>query len=673
MLSHFLKNRAAAGAAIGIFIAIVLGILNSAGLLSSLNSHFSDSLYTLDEPSDEIVIIGIDDKSTQPRPTGLGRFSQWSRSNFTKILTILEKQDPKVIAFDLIFHTPTETVHRDELLKGEEDPAAFIKQYKSSLNNPIDNEFAEKLQSFDNLVLAASYDGNTLTEPLYKFAVNAKLGLINSFFDEKGILRSSTTNFQINDKEYSDFGLAIAELYKEEKLDAPKEMLVNFFGDPYSFKFISFIDVLNENFDSDTFRNKIVLIGGTSPKEFHDEFYTPRSNTTPMPGVEFRANEIQTILEGRFLNNQNQFSQFLTVLILAAASAIAFNYLGIIASLILAAVLIIGYIFLAHFFYKKDLILNMVYPFIAIVLAYLSSWIYKYFVSDRKKRELKHAFGHYVSDKLVEEISKNPDIVKLGGEKRVVTVLFSDIKDSTKISEKVDISSWVAQINEYFTVMETVIKKYDGTIDKYEGDAIMAFWNAPVSREDHTFLAYCAALEMQKALKELHLKWQTEGRPLIEIRIGINTGEAIVGNFGSANRFDYTVMGDTVNTASRLESSANKTYGTSIIVAGFDGQPKLENFILRELDTVYLPGKKVPVKLFELSGLATESEKKQLAEQYASALNAYRTKNWPAAIAIFQTLKDPASGILLTRCQILQTGAKISELSDEMIFSILNK
>lgn len=689
MLSDFSKNRVFAGIFLGFVISLLVlpGIFT--GTFKKLHYQFSDSLFTRNEPSNEIVIIALDDKSTQPQPEGLGRFNQWTRDNFTELLNILNESKPKVIAFDLVFHTPTTSVPQEKLLELEQEVSTlenptdqneiyqkFVKDYKNSLTHPIDIELALKFQETPNLVLAALQDGDTLISPLRQFKVNAKLGIINAFFDDSGILRQAVPHFTANGEKFKDFGLTISELYLDKEIDVPTEngqLNVNFFGDPYSFKMISFVDVLNGKFSPEDFQNKIVLIGGTSSKEFHDEFYTPRSNTTPMPGVEFRANEIQTILEGKFLSNQSAFSQFLSVLALATVAAIAFNYLGIIFSLILAAALIITYIFLAHFFYKKGLILNMVYPFIAITLAYISSWIYKYFITDRKKRELKHAFGRYVSDKLVDEISKNPDIVKLGGEKRVVTALFSDIKDSTKISEKVDISSWVAQVNEYFTVMESIIQKYDGTLDKYEGDAIMAFWNAPVVREDHTFLAYAAALEMQKALKELHLKWQTEGRPLIEIRIGINTGEAIVGNFGSANRFDYTVMGDTVNTASRLESSANKTYGTSIMVAGFEGQPKLENFILRELDTVYLPGKKVPVKLFELSGLATESEKKQLAEQYSSALNFYRAKNWPQAIPVFQNLKDSASVILLNRCQILQSGGKISELSDEMIFSILNK
>ena len=359
---------------------------------------------------------------------------------------------------------------------------------------------------------------------------------------------------------------------------------------------------MNDKFENGLFDDKIVLVGPTSSKEIHDEHLTPRSNTTPMPGIEFRANEIQTILQQKFLANQSTFSQILTILAIALVLTIILNYVGIVLSIIITITAIFAYFFSAHFFFKKGLILNMVYPFAAIILSYLASWVYKYFITDKKKREIKSAFSHYVSDKLVDEIAKNPDLVKLGGEKRVVTVFFSDIKDSTSISEQTDITSWVAQINEYFTVMEKVIKEFSGTVDKYEGDAIMCFWNAPIEQKDHIALAYRTALKMRETLKALNQKWQAEGRPTLEIRIGINTGEAIVGNFGSHDRFDYTVMGDTVNTASRIEKS-NKEYNTHILVAGFETQLSQEEFDLKEIDEVVLRGKKKSTKIYELKGL----------------------------------------------------------------------
>lgn len=714
MLKNLLKNRTLSGVLIGTIITVFLSLGIFTDTFHSLQQHFSDSLYTRNDPSKDIVIIAVDDKSTQPYPEGLGRYSQWTRDNFTQLLTVLEKENAKVITFDFIFSTPTtivqktflrdladkiSTLNNKEKLSKYDD---FLTQYKSSLDDPIDEALSVKMHGLNNLILAASLgpDGNSLIRPMLKFSVKAKLGIVNTFLDRTGILRQSTPFFHLNNKTYEDIALAsVRQFLGEEefkKISIPLEsdqMNVNFFGDPLSHQIVSFIDVVNKKFPPHFFENKIVLIGSTASKEIHDEYYTPKSNTTPMSGIEFRANEIQTILEQKFLSNQSIPSQILTAALFAIGLTIALNYLNILFSILATLAAIAIYILAAHLFYRGGTILNLIYPPAATILAYLSSWIYKYFIADKNKREITSAFSHYVSPDLVKEISKNPDLVKLGGEKRIVTVFFSDIKDSTAHAEKLAPEAWVSQINEYFTVMEKVIKASGGTLDKFEGDAIMGFWNAPIAQADHVARAYAAALGMQNALKKLHEKWQTESKPLIEIRIGINTGEALVGNFGSTERFDYTVMGDTVNTASRLESSANKTYCTKIIVAGAEPvradqqlanpspgtTPPIpnhlaslsENFLLRELDTVLLPGKKEPVKLFELVGLASQStpELQNTLKIYATALSAYRKKDFPEAIKFFETLKDdkPAQ-ILLARCK-----SQPPELDAQMVFRILNK
>jgi adenylate cyclase len=694
-MHRILKNRIFAGILIAVIITAILSIGILTNTFQNLHNTLSDSLYTLNGPSEDIIIIKVDDQSTQPMPEGLGRFAQWTRENFTNTLQQLKTENPSIIAFDFVFHTETTQIPKETLnkIKGTindlptnseklDQYQDFFDQYSSTINDPIDDEFAEEIQSFDNIVLAALAEGDSLIAPLLKFSINAELGIANEYADKDGVIRRSTPYHQVGDQIYDDFAVATVKKYLQtDELDLPLEnnrMMVNFFGEPYSFESISFVDVVNGNFLPGTFANKIVLIGPTSSKEFHDEHLTPRSNTTPMPGVEFRANEIQTILDGKFLSNQSKFSQIITIVLLTAALTIILNYLGIILSIILAFTALIGYYLAAHGFYRKGLIVNMVYPFIAIMLAYLGSWIYQYFIADKNKREMKAAFSHYVSDKLVDEIVKNPDMVKLGGEKRIVTVFFSDIKDSTRISENTEISTWVAQINEYFTVMESVIKKHGGTLDKYEGDAIMCFWNAPILQENHEVLAYKCALEMQRTLKLLNEKWKSQGKVELEVRIGINTGEAIVGNFGSANRFDYTVMGDTVNTTSRLESPANKTYGTTVIAAGIGNG--VEEVIMRELDTVILPGKHDPVVLYELVCLKEETspEVQDFVKTYSAGLQAYKKQDWTAAISHFKNLlkkfpKDSVSEIMVQRCKVLNEGGKIQELDENMVYRIVNK
>ncbi len=715
---NILKNRILAGLAIGLLISAVISGALFLNFFKITNLKLADNLYTKNEPSDNIVIIAIDEASTQPSPKGLGRYSQWSRENYINLLDVLKNEQPKVITFDILFNKPTETIPLEKIsvfknsIDKNLDTEAKIEAYQDFLeenSNPnkniIDENFAKKISEFKNIVLGFMANPDNQSEPIFplkKFSKSTGLGNTYAELDEDGILRKAQPFFNNNNN------LAVATVMKYLGTDdvntikltlEDSKLNINYFSDPFGYKMISFVNVTNNQFPKDTFKDKIVLIGITAFKDAEDRALTPRSNAVPMSGVEVWANEIQTILEGKFLMHQSKLAQVLTIAAVSIGLTVALNYLGILFSLIVAIFAAVLYFFAAHFFYRQGLILNMFYPFVAIVLAYLASWVYKYFIADRKKRELKSAFGHYVSDELVDQISKNPDMVKLGGEKKIVTVFFSDIKDSTAHSEKTAIESWVSQINEYFTVMENVLKKSGGTLDKYEGDAIMGFWNAPISQTDHVLRAYATAIGMQRALAQLHKKWQQEGKPLIEFRIGINTGEALVGNFGSASRFDYTVMGDTVNTASRLESAANKTYGTTIIVAGFENATaraavaastaddasaaQLSSFFLRELDTVYLPGKKEPVTLFELLCLANEAtpDIQNFVKIYHQGLAAYRCKDFASAIKAFMAIQttmpafknDIPTQILFARCQKLQSGENIPELNNEMIFRIVNK
>lgn len=662
MLNKLLKNRVIAGVLIGALISvflIIVAFIYGNGI-EKWHLKLADGLYTRSEASENIVIIAIDDKSTQPFPLGLGRFTQWERDNYAMLLQVLENDKPKVVAFDFLFNNP------------------------SKYDQEADDQFAAAIKDAGNVILefAASKDSEIF--PLKKFSENAELGLIWATPDTDGVDRRIPIYYQSEDgQSYDSLALAATGKFLGENItDIPLEndkLIINYFGDPFGYKMVPFIDVIDGNVEPGTFKDKLVFVGITSFKEIQDKTLSPKSNEVPMAGVEVHANIAQTILEGKYLVNQSSIGQAATTALIAIGLTVLLNYLGILFSIIAAAAAFGGYLAMAHVSYRNGIIVNMIYPFAAIILAYLSSWIYKYFVADKKKREMKSAFGHYVSDKLVNEISKNPEMVKLGGEKKIITVFFSDLKDSTKISEQIEISNWVSQINEYFTVMENIIKKLDGTIDKYEGDAIMGFFNAPISQEDHQIRAYIAALEMNKALNFANQKWTKEGRPALNFRVGINTGEALVGNFGSKSRFDYTVMGDTVNTASRLESAANKTYGTSIIVSGIEKmRPEdLSKIMMRELDTVILPGKNDPVKLFELVCLVSEltSEIKTLLDTYAAGLAAYRNKDFVGAVKAFESLQnDIPAQVMLERSRKLVQGEKVPGLNEEtMVFSIFNK
>ncbi|MBP7670864.1 adenylate/guanylate cyclase domain-containing protein [Candidatus Gracilibacteria bacterium] len=688
-----------------LIVAVTLVALFSLEFFENFNENFQSQLYDEGQASDEIIIIGIDDKSLEPEPMGFGRYNQWTRQRFISLLEQLENESPKALTFDFIFNTFSTVISSKEVKslndnvsnipKSQqfEEYKGFFQKY-SSVINPVDLDLSRAFQKTEKLILGAETNGEASIMPLPIFSKNATLSIVNAIPDSSGTLRHAIPYFTVQTgsgenaktQSYPDMAVATAKIalgldpYDPTNLELPTDdqgrLFVNFFGPPNSYKHISFVDVVKGDFEPGTFTDKIVLIGPTSSKQFHDEYVVPTSENSLMSGIEFRANEIQTILEGKFLLPQSQTAEILTILAITLALTLILSATGIILGSVITVAAAGAYYAAAHFFFDRGLILNMVYPFLAIVLTYLTTIAYKYFVTDRHKRQIKTAFSQYVNQSLVDQISENPDQIKLGGENKIVTVFFSDIKDSTALSEKIAIEQWVAQINEYFTVMENLIMQSSGTLDKYEGDAIMAFWNAPISQENHITRAYICAITMKQALKNLHAKWQTEGKPLLEFRIGINTGPAIVGNFGSEHRLDYTAMGDTVNTASRLESAANKTYGTQIIVAGITPEQTPE-IALREIDTVLLPGKKEPVVLFEVRALKKDltAADQELLTIYAQALAAYRAKDFAKALDLFNKLPaDIPSQILAARCQNILSNQIVASLDPAtMVFKIEHK
>lgn len=252
----------------------------------------------------------------------------------------------------------------------------------------------------------------------------------------------------------------------------------------------------------------------------------------------------------------------------------------------------------------EDSVLVYVIPFAStIALSYIASIFYQYFTESRQKKLIKGFFNAYVPPVLVDQMIANPDSFKLGGERRELTMFFSDIKGFTNISEsyKDNPEQLVELLNEYLGTMTDIIFKYGGTLDKYIGDAVVAFWNAPIPVEDHAKQACWAALEMQETLKKLREKWVAEGKPPIYSRMGINTGTVIVGNMGSQSRFAYTAMGDAMNLAARLEA-ANKAFGTSIMISQFTYERVKDYCLCRELATITVQGKAEPIKVYELVG-----------------------------------------------------------------------
>ena len=299
-------------------------------------------------------------------------------------------------------------------------------------------------------------------------------------------------------------------------------------------------------------------------------------------------------------------------------------------------------------FMNNSTVVNIVYPSLAVVLAYLSTAVYQYLAERQQKALIKNVFSKYISSAVVNELVANPEKAKLGGDRRELTVFFSDIAGFTTISEQFHTKpeGLVELLNEYLDEMTGIVLKHEGTLDKYEGDAIMAFWGAPIAQKDHALRTCLASLEMQKRLAVLRPNWKKQGKPALEVRIGLNTGVMIVGNMGGRDRFDYTVIGDSVNLASRLEG-ANKQYGSSIMISDFTYQHVKEHVAVRELDLIQVKGKTEPVKVWELLGtadMAMTDNQKQSLEIYHEGLRLYRERGWQEAIAYFQQARqlDPA-------------------------------
>lgn len=454
------------------------------------------------------------------------------------------------------------------------------------------------------------------------------------------------------------------------------------------------------------FQDKIVVVG-VSLDDFHDVKETPYYNYAGyqnlMPGMETHANVIQMILDGNYIAGVNEWITVLIliglVVIAAIITTLAKPLLGGLLSLVISWIYIdlaFG-AFFQHYFWSvgklyqwtfgqinvlsslgnalgltgelvpppfgKSVYIPVVLPVMGIVLTYVTNVVYQFIAEQQEKRWIKDVFGHFLSPKVIGEIMKDPDRLSLGGERRELTVLFSDVEGFTSVAEKMDPTVLAEFLNEYLSEMTAIILKYNGIIDKYEGDAIMAEFGAPLPAKDHAILACKAAVEMQVHLAELRKQWSAQSLPGIRIRIGINSGLMALGNFGSKEVFDYTVMGDAVNLGARLES-ANKLYKTYTMISETTYRQVRNRFETRFLDKLIVKGKTEPVAVYELIGSKTDQQLPLLRNpetliHYEKGITMYFEQRWGEAISTFeQALEiDPDDGpsqLYLNRCREYQ-------------------
>lgn len=394
------------------------------------------------------------------------------------------------------------------------------------------------------------------------------------------------------------------------------------------------------------FQGKIVMIGYTSSDlmDLKPMPYSPRC-----PGVEVIANATGNILQGRYLRTHGITATALVTLVLALAVASAIAFIGrvIPASLAGLGILVVFAGASLLLFSEQDIWLESVPPLTSGFLTLLGGSVIAYQHATREKRFLKSAFSQYLSPDVVSQVASNPAMLKLGGEKRVMTAFFSDVAGFTTISEKLDPQDLVSLLNIYLTEMTDVILESGGTVDKFEGDAIIAFWGAPVSYDDHAERGVRAALECQRRHETLNSGLRERGFPELHTRMGLASGPMVVGNMGSTRRFDYTMMGSDVNLASRLEG-VNKVYGTGILIADTTRKGLPGDIRCREVDTVLVVGQKTPVTIWEPLLEETDAHR-----SYSKALRIYRAGRFTEAEELFRAIQgDPPSLKMAERCAI---------------------
>lgn len=437
--------------------------------------------------------------------------------------------------------------------------------------------------------------------------------------------------------------------------DESGQLLINYVGPPKTFPHFSASDIIGGKIPKGTFKDKIVLVGATATG-IYDLRNTPFSPT--FPGVEVHANVIDNILTHSFISKPrwSRVYDLLAIVILGVLVGFSIPRMSAVKGLLVASGLIILYVcFALWLFINNGVWLNIVYPLFTISMSYMVLTIYYYATEERERKRIKKAFTHYVAPAVIEEMLKDPSRLKLGGEEKVLTVLFSDLQGFTSASERYAPHEMIVILSEYYARMTEQIFGYQGMLKEYVGDELMAIFGAPVDQADHAERACAAALAMRDDRNALNEEWAKIGRPPLIARTGINSGPMLVGNLGSKYRFAYGVLGDQVNLGSRLEG-LNKAYGTDILIGENTAQLVGNTFLMREIDMVQVVGRVQPVRIYELLGTRDKSlphEKERAFSLYAAGLEAYRDRRWNEALEFFS--KSPCDGpseTMAERCQI---------------------
>jgi adenylate cyclase len=427
-------------------------------------------------------------------------------------------------------------------------------------------------------------------------------------------------------------------------LDRRGRVRVNYLGPRGTFPTVSAADVLAGRVPAGTFRDKIVLIGPNHSANI-DKAVTPFDPL--LPGVELHATVIHNLLYGEGLAPVSWLWNLLGVLLMGLLATAIHLLPGRRRGWWVSAGLIV--LVGAHFltaqllFSRAGLLVAVVFPTVTLLTVSVSVLAVGFLTEGREKRRIRSLFQHYLHADVIRELTRDPDKLRLGGERREVTVLFSDIRGFSRLSEQLDPQRLALLVNQYLTPMTDAVLDEKGFLDKYIGDAIMALFGAPRPRPDHAVLAVRTAVIMLERLAELNRRWRDEPWAPVRIGVGLNSGEVSLGNFGSERRVEYTAIGDTVNLASRLEG-LNKIYGTSVLVGQPTRQRLGDEFWIREIDRVQVKGKEEATRIYEVLGRREDGRPCPVdIARFEAGLAAYRAADWDEARACFRAVSRSAA------------------------------
>ncbi len=619
-----------------LLIGIFLGLYNtiSLGKLLEAKSYDSRFEYIRGErtPSKDIIILSIDSSSIAELDSW-----PWPRDYHGKITDLLKSYGAKAVGFDVVFN---------KLSREPENDKIFANSIKKANNVVlasmlVGGVYSQVSSSSSSVTEAISYVAPDPYEEMLNGDI--KYGLVNFSLELDKSVRFAQllfpsgeqmpTSQSINNEWEPAFSLQVLKTFNPELAKQAQEkyfdkkLLINFAGPAHTYKTISFGNVFKNIFlendakdYNEVFKDKIVLIGATS-EILHDTISTPFTQgfQDQMPGVEVHAATLDTIMNNIEYTKASDTTNALMVVLLGLLSTVTFTFLnpifGILIGLALSVVYTVTNIML---FINQRLWLDLVAPIVVILIVFAGIYSYRFLIEEKEKRRVRGVFKRYMSPLLVEEALKDSSKVPSLDvcSKKFVTVLFSDIAGFTTMSEKFPPEEVKRVLDEYLTAMTEIVFNNNGVLDKYIGDAVMAIYGNinSVDTADDAFRCVKTAIEMENKMKELRQKWVAEGSVAMQIRIGIHSGEALVGNFGSPLKMDYTVIGDTVNTAARLEG-LNKNYNSTIMISQSTYELVSTNIDVKSLGPAPVKGKSEAIHVYEILGMSEEGKGKMIEDR----------------------------------------------------------